>query len=740
MPLPTFMQKGLTVLLKVVKLAGREGTLKLLDTLEKHFTLTAYEIAQAYQDSYEAALEAISIGLGKPALLASSVIKEFATQIMPNYVQPFVQGDLARQVQIQQFCAEAMTKCQTLVQYKQLLFKGDNSQLTESELAALVTDTGSLSITNLVIEQLSRSAIARSQLDEKLVAFLSFNDLLGTAILFFLHEQLRREPRVETTLATLQRQGLWQDVQDLKNSLHQLMLRLDLSTQIKPRDEFTHHNRDSLQQIQEAVCKLKQLSYNNPQYSQLVILGGSVLSSTGALQEAENLFLQARDTAQTDTERALVAFNLFQLRIRERAFEPALTALREAIQIDRSRYALHDIEKYPMVRILGVGGMSCVFLCTHKLRKQSVVVKCFWENRQGRAEEVFQEAFAMSNIAGEYVPAPLDYGYVDAVKQTRAFFVTEYIDGAIDGESWLVQSGKFQLETGLQVALQVAKGLQIAHTAGILHLDLKPANLLFKKEPTTAISVKIIDFGLSQVTTPLQQQLVTRFPPTQLSTFGQAVFGTLDYAPPEQQGFVDKYGKPSPKSDIFAFGATLYRLFTNDSPRKLNPKRLAESPELFELLCDCMEEEPARRPSLQEIILKLENLSPQIKHRENILLKNKDEPSAAEENDELQQLLELARTKYERSHSSYSSYFQFDSSVAIMANNDIYVICPNCDKIFTVMDEGGAKCPYCSGEFEIDEDGDVIYEYENDEDLETEAIEVEDESILGRSAADSGNN
>lgn len=96
-----------------------------------------------------------------------------------------------------------MTKCQTLAQYKELLFRGENTKLTEAELATLVTDTGSLSITNLVLEQLSRLALIRSQLDEKFVAFLSFNDLLGTAILFFLHEQLRREPRVETTLAAL---------------------------------------------------------------------------------------------------------------------------------------------------------------------------------------------------------------------------------------------------------------------------------------------------------------------------------------------------------------------------------------------------------------------------------------------------------------------------------------------------------------------------------------------------------
>ncbi|OAD20876.1 hypothetical protein THIOM_003392, partial [Candidatus Thiomargarita nelsonii] len=183
--------------------------------------------------------------------------------------------------------------------------------------------------------------------------------------LFFLHEQLRKEPRVESTLAALQRQGLWHDVHEIKETLKQLMTRLDLSSQIKARDELTYHNNDSLKIISEAATKLKQLPQNHPQYSQLFIMGGSVLSSTGALPEAENLLVQVKKMAPNDSDRALAAFNLFQVRVRSGDFKQALTALQEAISIEPQRFSLHDVEKYPIKQILGAGGMGCVFLCSN---------------------------------------------------------------------------------------------------------------------------------------------------------------------------------------------------------------------------------------------------------------------------------------------------------------------------------------------------------------------------------------
>ncbi|MCP4701108.1 MAG: protein kinase, partial [Gammaproteobacteria bacterium] len=238
--------------------------------------------------------------------------------------------------------------------------------------------------------------------------------------------------------------------------------------QIKPEDEFTRHGSDSLRLIQEAVNLLKNLP-DNAEYNHLAIMAGSVLSSAGKLREAEKLFQKALDKTENDYERALAGFNLFQLRLRRKAWDEALVNLKEAIKLNPRRYALHDCEKYPIDRILGAGGMGCVFLCRHRLQRKPVAVKCFWQNKQGRPEKVFHEAFLMSDIAGPYVPEPLDYGYADPVKQQRAFFVSEYIKDAADGEAWLNQHGKLSLDNGLHVALQIARGLQAAHRAGIYH-------------------------------------------------------------------------------------------------------------------------------------------------------------------------------------------------------------------------------------------------------------------------------
>ncbi|KHD10209.2 hypothetical protein PN36_06920 [Candidatus Thiomargarita nelsonii] len=287
------------------------------------------------------------------------------------------------------------------------------------------------------------------------------------------------------------------------------------------------------------------------------------------------------------------------MQLRRGTYADALENLQAAIKLDPQQYILHDIRKYPLEKLLGAGGMGCAFLCENKNRlipDKWVVVKCFWENLSGTIDEVFKEPISMHQVAGDYVPKPLDYGYADVLNQARAYFVTEYVEGAIDGEAWLNKYGKMDLKTALRVGLQIAKGLEMSHQKGIYHLDLKPANILLQ---TSDVSVKIIDFGLSQVA----PSLVSGQKKSGLSGFGQAIFGTWDYAPPEQQG---EYGKPSASSDVYAFGRTLYRFLTGLSPRHFSPRKLPKVPALQELLFDCVEEEPSHRPSLTELLSQLE--------------------------------------------------------------------------------------------------------------------------------------
>jgi serine/threonine protein kinase len=386
----------------------------------------------------------------------------------------------------------------------------------------------------------------------------------------------------------------------------QLLKHSELSLQMKPHDEFTQHSSASLQLIDKAQQMLKRLPRSDPQFSRIAIVLGSVVSSTGNLEQAEALFVEAHQQARNDAERGLSAFNLFQVYVRQQAYDKALSHLTEAIALNSQHHALHDVHKYPIERLLGADGRGCIFLCQQRFKKnQKVVVKCFWKTRQGLVEKVFQEPLLMAEIAEEYVPLPLDYGFYEMAKQERGFFVTEYFEGAVDGETWLKRYSKLEVETALAVGLQIAKCLQIAHEKGILHLDLKPANILLKREKTEDVSVKIIDFGLAKVAPSLGQEIVAKQSQSSLSPLAQSVvFDTLDYTSPEQLGLT-RYGEVSAKSDVFAFGKTLYRLLTGESPYTLHPKRLAEAPELFDLLCDCVEIEPEKRVDVTTLISRL---------------------------------------------------------------------------------------------------------------------------------------
>ena len=396
------------------------------------------------------------------------------------------------------------------------------------------------------------------------------------------------------------------DVKEVKQLMVGLMARFELSSQVKPSDEFTQHNSGSQKLIQEALAKLKRLPRHNSEYNHLVMMAGSMVSSAGDIAGAEKLFRQAKDSAKNAADKALACFNLFQVLLRRQAYSEALAELQVAINVDPQQYALHDVHRYPIEKLLGAGGMGCVFLCQNQWRTSRVVVKSFWEKREGRLEEIFKEALVMRQVAGDYVPAPLDYGFVDAARQERPYFVTEYIEGALDGEAWLAKYGKLDLQTGLDVALQIAQGLAVAHQANVYHLDLKPANLLLKRVDGR-LMVKIIDFGLARAATSLKQQAAVTQSHSGKSLLAETIFGTLDYAPPEQQGET-QYGKPGAKSDVFAFGASLYRLLTNESPRFPHPRKLPDLPELQFFLLDCLEHDPDKRPDTQAIIALLANL------------------------------------------------------------------------------------------------------------------------------------
>lgn len=359
-------------------------------------------------------------------------------------------------------------------------------------------------------------------------------------------------------------------------------------------DEFSPHTDESRHIIHEAYRALERLP-RGPGYALASIAVGSALSSAGEAGRAEALFLQAHQAANNDRERALASYNLFQVRLRQGSnrYQDALESLREAVRLDPARYAPHDVSKYPIERLLGAGGMGCAFLCRNAVFEHPVVVKTFWKARRGSLQEIFAEARIMARLPDGHVPKPLDYGFAHG--QERPYIAMEYLEGYVDGEAWLAARGALSLSDGLGVGVQVAQALHAAHEAKVAHLDLKPANLLLKQTPS-GLAVRIIDFGLARVAERLGGNSVQASRDGK-SLFAQEILGTWDYAPPEQMGEA-RLGPPGPKSDLYAFGATLYRLLSGQSPRHFRPKYLPkEAPtDLCPLIEDLLEHDPKARP------------------------------------------------------------------------------------------------------------------------------------------------
>jgi serine/threonine protein kinase len=392
--------------------------------------------------------------------------------------------------------------------------------------------------------------------------------------------------------------------------LQQIIENTAISPLLKLSDELIEYDSSDLKLIEQAIQDWQQVPQTELLLSKIAGQLGCLVTAIHDFKLAEKLFLLAYQQAKRQDDRALSAINLFYLYIRQHIYDQALFYLQEAIRLNAPRYAPYYVQTYAVQRILSADGMGYVLLAQHRLKKKWVVIRCFWETFHDSLEALFQDAFLIAKVAGECVPVPLDCGFVDLIRQERGYLVTEYVESAIDGETWLQQYGKLDIKTGIAVGLQVAKCLQMAHQRGIFHLDLKPAHLLFKRRKTvmaaktSVMAVKIMNFGLTRVAQPLTGNIRLDSRCIDWSLLVQSAVADLqDYASPEQLEMGDE--AVDAKSDVYAFGRTWYRLLTGESPQNWQPTYLAAAPALFELLSDCVQSVPAERLAVTDLIGRL---------------------------------------------------------------------------------------------------------------------------------------
>jgi serine/threonine protein kinase/Tfp pilus assembly protein PilF len=208
------------------------------------------------------------------------------------------------------------------------------------------------------------------------------------------------------------------------------------------------------------------------------------------------------------------------------------------------------VSHYRIEERLGEGGMGVVYRAQDIRLQRAVALKFLSEaasRNLGAPDRFLREARAASALNHPNICTLHDVGEHEG----RTFLVMELLEGQTLARR--LEDGPMPVETLLEVAAQVAAGLEAAHAKGIVHRDIKPANLFLTQDGRA----KVLDFGLARQGLPAAADGVTA-PTISHHTAAGAVLGTPGYMSPEQIE-----GRPvDARTDIFALGAVLYEMAT----------------------------------------------------------------------------------------------------------------------------------------------------------------------------------
>lgn len=259
----------------------------------------------------------------------------------------------------------------------------------------------------------------------------------------------------------------------------------------------------------------------------------------------------------------------------------------ESEPFDESRLP-EMIGGYQVGKRLGRGGMGEVFLAEHRSMGRTVALKILpirWLHRASSVERFYEEIRAASRLMHPNIVTAFDAGHAEGIH----YLAMEYVDGVTLSQA-VAQEGPMSVGDATSAIRQAAFALHHAHTAGIIHRDVKPGNLMRSREGT----IKLLDLGLARFShqwhsagQPTEREEETNLPPTQnnagdssslnhsselpepgsslqvVSSPRRSLLGTLSFISPEQ---LEDPESADARSDQYSLGVTLFYLLVGHPP------------------------------------------------------------------------------------------------------------------------------------------------------------------------------
>lgn len=210
------------------------------------------------------------------------------------------------------------------------------------------------------------------------------------------------------------------------------------------------------------------------------------------------------------------------------------------------------LDRYKAVRVVGQGGMGVVVHAVHLIEGDEVAIKFLLPQFATSAEagaRFVREARAAAKIPSDHITRVMDTG---TSPDFGAYIVMEFLPG--DDLSRHVRRGlRATVDVAIDYIVQAADALAHAHTVGVIHRDVKPANMFLIQQPGQRAVVKVLDFGISKVVEEASLEI------TKTST----LLGSGLYMSPEQMRSAKTVDH---RTDVYSLGISMFELLTGTQP------------------------------------------------------------------------------------------------------------------------------------------------------------------------------